>query len=66
MHIDVASIAMSNFNAKEEGGNDKDVTVHDELQMVPEDHVLLSTEKVGGKGKSSCKGTARAALSSCP
>ena len=47
---------MSNFNAKEEGGNDKDVTVHDELQMVPEDHVLLSTEKVGGKGKAR-KGT---------
>ncbi|EJF56557.1 hypothetical protein DICSQDRAFT_157861 [Dichomitus squalens LYAD-421 SS1] len=57
MHTPAASKAASDFDEEEEGDDD-DAAIDDDLQTIPEDYALPAM-KVGGKGKSSRRGTVR-------
>ncbi len=58
MHTPAASKAASDFDEEEEDEDDDLIHDIDDLQSIPEDHVL-PTLKVGGKGKANRKGTVR-------
>ena len=58
MHTPAGEKPASEFDEEEEGDEDDFLNDHDDLQSIPEDHVLPQM-KVGGKGKANRKGTVR-------
>ncbi|TFK89253.1 hypothetical protein K466DRAFT_487174 [Polyporus arcularius HHB13444] len=58
MHTPAGEKPASEFDEEEEGDDDDLVLDNDDLQSIPEDHVLPQM-KVGGRGKANRKGTVR-------
>ncbi|RPD55569.1 hypothetical protein L226DRAFT_524595 [Lentinus tigrinus ALCF2SS1-7] len=58
MHTPAGEKPASEFDEEEEGDDDDLAIDNDDLQSIPEDHVLPQM-KVGGKGKANRKGTVR-------